>query len=470
MLQSLTIRNLTDTLIELKAVERFDTIAETSHKGNFTNLFGCPRSTAPSVEQIISSAVSYHTQDVSLRIEQFKTCKTNILPSAPQSGATVRLTFESDGQRYRFSTPTPRGRSVTLTALSANPKHEYTAVYLPEHSFLALYSSSDLHCWMKYLKDDTPLPSLSIPGTHNSPTSHVALPSVRCQAVALKEQLRNGIRFFDIRLQPESATDDTKSSLQLVHSAFPVSLTGPKYFRGFLDEIERYLKENPSEAVIMSLKREGIGKATDELLSRVLKQHYIANSEMWFTESRVPRLGEIRKKIVLIRRFLLDQTLETEFKDGWGIDASVWADNTPCAPSANGALSVQDFYEVLESKNIDLKTTYVEEQLARAAEQVSSAPGSVATSATNPILYVNFLSGSNFWRAECWPERIAAKLNPAIVDYLCRKHNEPDQGKKVGDGGTGIVICDWVGNNGDWDLVRCIVGMNSKLLAARVGL
>lgn len=25
------------------------------------------------------------------------------------------------------------------------------------------------------------------------------------------------------------------------------------------------------------------------------------------------------------------------------------------------------------------------------------------------------------------------------------------------------MVCDWVGLNGDWDLVRCIVGMNAKL-------
>jgi 1-phosphatidylinositol phosphodiesterase len=85
---------------------------------------------------------------------------------------------------------------------------------------------------------------------------------------------------------------------------------------------------------------------------------------------------------------------------------------------------------------------------------------------------MNFLSASNFWRANCWPDKIAAKMNPSIIDYLCRRHNEstrisdPDDGegrKNIGDGSTGIVVCDWVGLNGDWDLVRCIVGMNAKL-------
>src|SRR5437667_39659 len=74
--------------------------------------------------------------------------------------------------------------------------------------------------------------------------------------------------------------------------------------------------------------------------------------------------------------------------------------------------------------------------------------------------WAKYETRSNFWRVGCWPENIAAKLNPAIVDYLCRTHNVSED---VGDGCTGIVVCDWVGRNGDWDLVRCIVGMNWRL-------
>ena len=63
---------------------------------------------------------------------------------------------------------------------------------------------------MSKLKDETPLSALSIPGTHNSPTHHTALPSVRCQAVGVKEQLNNGVRFLDLRVQPENADDPSK--------------------------------------------------------------------------------------------------------------------------------------------------------------------------------------------------------------------------------------------------------------------
>ncbi|KAK3085196.1 hypothetical protein LTR53_020072, partial [Teratosphaeriaceae sp. CCFEE 6253] len=93
-----------------------------------------------------------------------------------------------------------------------------------------------------------------------------------------------------------------------------------------------------------------------------------------------------------------------------------------------------------------------------------------------PSFHLNFLSASNFWKAGCWPEKIAAKLNPAVTAFMCEKHDVGDKGidgpgqAVPGDGSVGVVVCDWVGKNGDWDLVKCIVGMNSKLLLREKGI
>ncbi len=57
-------------------------------------------------------------------------------------------------------------------------------------------------------------------------------------------------------------------------------------------------------------------------------------------------------------------------------------------------------------------------------------------------------------------------MNPAIVEYLCIRHGGDGKGPKqlkVGAASTGIVVTDWVGANGDWDLIRCIVGWNARL-------
>lgn len=214
----------------------------------------------------------------------------------------------------------------------------------------------------------------------------------------------------------------------------------------------------------MSVKREGPGKATDAQLSRILRDHYANDNHKWFTAPRVPFLGEARGKVVLVRRFGLDESLHSEWGGaGWGIDASSWADNTPNSVCSSGDLCIQDFYEVLETQNIEQKIKYAIEHLQRAAARVCASPDHMlANMEEKQPLFVNFLTASNFWKVGCWPDRIAAKLNPAIVEHLCLRHNEEQEDEQRGDGSTGIVVCDWVGYNGDWDIVRCVVGMNAR--------
>ncbi|MCJ1478992.1 hypothetical protein MMC13_007676 [Lambiella insularis] len=475
----LTIRNLTSTSIELRLLERFEAPASlesgwniSTFQRNITSLWRGPTSPiipeSPSQTQLAANAGSFTIDEVAIRIDAATTVRTNVKPASPWSNETLRLTFENNGERYRLDTPCSVYHSTTLTPLTPNPHFKYTAIYLPGPSYLTLYSSANLHAWMQELSDETPFSALSIPGTHNSPTCHRALPSVRCQAVSPREQLENGVRFFDIRVQPESPQDLTKDGLILVHSVFPISLSGNKYFRGLVNDVYEFLDKNPTETLIMSVKREGAGNATDAQLSKILRNHYAGDVNRWHTAPHVPTLGEARRKIVLIRRFGLDESLKKEWDGaGWGINAETWADNTPCDTCPSGDICVQDFYEVLETENIDKKIKFSEAHLDRSAACVCALPsvsaGAVSHEPPKQPLYLNFLSASNFWKVGCWPERIAAKLNPAIVDYLCRKHNEPNSGKQIGDGATGIVVCDWVGNNGNWDLVRCIVGMNAKL-------
>lgn len=464
----LTIRNLTSTPIELKRLERFDdaSVSKSGVFGCITRTFGyffAHHKSPPSADELAAKSESFTKHDVSIPIGPFETKITDI---QPRGSEVLRLTFEAGGQRYRLDTPIHQGRSTVLTPLSPNPRYEFTAVHLPDASHLALYSSTHLESWMGKLRDEIPLSALSIPGTHNSATHHVALPSVRCQVVNVKEQLDNGVRFLDIRVQPESASDTSRDALILVHSAFPVSLTGTKYFRGLIDKIHSFLDANPTETVIISIKREGIGSATDQHLSKILKLHY-ATDDRWFTENRIPALGEVRGKVVLIRRFAIDKSLKKDNNGaGWAIDAESWPDNCADGICSSGEIRVQDFYEVTESMNIGKKITYSTDQLQRSQKTVCDLPGEYCTAPAEMPKYpffINFLSASNFWRANCWPDRIAAKVNPSIIDHLCRKHNEPSIGKPIGDGSTGIVVCDWVGLGGDWDLVRCIVGMNAKL-------
>ena len=475
----LTIRNFTSILLELKVVERFESVASGRTGGGFSkvtrSLSGLvwSNNTHPTASELAQKAESFKAHEVSLLIPPFESRPADI---ETKDGGTIRLTFLVEGQRYRIDTPTA---TTTLTPLSPDPQHEFIGIYLADCSYLAIYSSLNLNSWMSRLPSNLPISALSIPGTHNSPTYHKALPSVRCQSVGVRFQLENGVRFLDIRVQPESATDLSKDGLILVHSAFPVALTGNKHFRGLVDTVFGFLEENPTETVIVSVKREGIGRATDEHLSKILHKHYANDDRRWFTEDRIPTVGEARSKIILLRRFGIDESLQGENNgEGWAMDGESWPDNCADGICTSGEIRVQDFYEVAVHTNIEKKIRFCEEHMVRASKVTYPLPGDADDATKEAIkrpIFMNFLSASNFWRANCWPEKVAARVNPCMVAYLCSKHHhgradgkginglDGSEETRIGDGSTGVVVCDWVGHNGDWDLVRCIVGMNARI-------
>ncbi|KAI0022405.1 phosphatidylinositol-specific phospholipase C [Xylariomycetidae sp. FL0641] len=463
----LTIRNITANPLELKLVQRFEGHTADSGEnpiGNLTSritgLLNASSKVAPNVK---IHGDAKHRRDLSIPIAPFESRKTDV--HAPDPGReVVRLTFESDGHRYEVDAPSSSHRSTVMRKLDGAPK-EYTVVYVQAGSCLAIFSSANLSCWMRELRDEYPLSALSIPGTHNSPTCHVALPSVRCQAVSVTEQLHNGVRFFDVRVNVNQGSPE----LTLVHSAFPISLTGNKYFKTMLDHVYKFLDANPSETLVMSVKREGTGRGTDAKLSKLLKDKFYGDGKRWYTEPRIPKLGEVRGKIVLLRRHLNHDSLNGEWDGrGWALDGSAWPDNCEDGRVGSGIARVQDFYEITQSTNIKKKLELARKHLERAGETVTLLPGAEgfrADAAPHPF-FINFLSASNFFNANCWPEKIAEKANPAIIEYLCLRHGEHGQGPAglpVGDAGTGIVVTDWVGQDGDWDLIRCIVGWNARL-------
>ena len=61
-------------------------------------------------------------------------------------------------------------------------------------------SGIDKKEWMKFLPDTLPVCKISIPGTHDSGTVKGG-PMLQTQVVGIPEQLQQGIRAFDIRLE-----------------------------------------------------------------------------------------------------------------------------------------------------------------------------------------------------------------------------------------------------------------------------
>ncbi|KAJ4290640.1 hypothetical protein N0V88_006387 [Collariella sp. IMI 366227] len=236
-------------------------------------------------------------------------------------------------------------------------------------------------------------------------------PSVRCQSVPILTQLTNGVRFLDVR--------------------------------------------HPSETILLSLKREGTLRGTDADLSQTLHTHYI-----------LPLLAQCRGKIVLVRRYKLSPAVPAE--EG-GIDGSVWPDNVADGVCGSGMIRIQDYYGVGNASEVRRKVRFAQEGLERAAQGLGAEECGgmkVGDGRQQTPLFINFLSGSSFFNTTCWPDRIAVKINPSMAEYLCMEHGRPGTGagaSEVRNAPTGVVVIDYVGHRGDWDLVRCIVGWNARL-------
>ncbi len=218
--------------------------------------------------------------------------------------------------------------------------------------------------WMSAISDDAYLSELSIPGTHDTCALYEPIkPCAKCQDYTLKDQLDMGVRFIDIR------GTVVGSKIYCVH--------GPIYqaqnFNEVLDTCYEFLSNNPSETIIMSLKEDiTVGKKS---FTDIAKKYIDENKEFWFMDNRIPTLGEVRGKIVLVNRF--DNTCEL------GIQTRGWADNASFTIENDiFNINIQDYYHI----------SSVEEEWAQAEKLLNDCKNCDALQRKDN-LYINFLSG-----------------------------------------------------------------------------
>ena len=203
------------------------------------------------------------------------------------------------------------------------------------------YSSYvDGPCWMKYVDDNKFLDELSIPGTHDSGTCSVdndtepQSSQVKCQQDYIPTQLLEGIRYFDIRL---GKGDDPG----IDHGIFYLLKKDGNYLHlsDVIGYFKTFLNENLSEALIMLVSR-GNDEATDESITTAFAKVMADNPNLFYTSSHVPTLGEVRGKIVLLRRFRLAGNSASGHT--WGLNLTEWDDKIKAHSDSTTMCLVQD--------------------------------------------------------------------------------------------------------------------------------
>ena len=163
--------------------------------------------------------------------------------------------------------------------------------------------------WMEIIPDIIPLNNITLPGTHDSGTKYTSLVIEKygqCQFYQIDEQLKMGIRLLDIRL------GNYEGEMTLFHGSYRCLRNKkwwffndpePLKFKDVLDMIEKFLKEHPSETVVIQLKNENDDDWTDEFWREKGMKEMTRRGDLCFIdETRIPTLGEVRGKIVVISR------------------------------------------------------------------------------------------------------------------------------------------------------------------------
>jgi hypothetical protein len=101
--------------------------------------------------------------------------------------------------------------------------------------------------WMRGLPDDRLASQVSIPGTHDSATFpcdyHRPCHIYQCQSLPFLQQLNNGVRFLDLRV-------NSQQPLSLGHMAIEYLP-----FAEATADIARFLRAHPSEFLILAFQR-----------------------------------------------------------------------------------------------------------------------------------------------------------------------------------------------------------------------
>ena len=175
--------------------------------------------------------------------------------------------------------------------------------------------------WMENIPDSLLISEINLPGTHDSTTQFINFKYFsRCQNKNIFEQLQMGIRFIDVRLNCDGKT------LKLSHSFLNCKKDRAKkkdlLFSDVLEDCRLFLNENPTETILMSLKREK-GKSCEETFD-FFYENFAKGNNLFYLKNKTPYLSEVRGKIVLLNRIGADIENNQYTDENTGINLSGW--------------------------------------------------------------------------------------------------------------------------------------------------
>jgi 1-phosphatidylinositol phosphodiesterase len=280
-----------------------------------------------------------------------------------------------------------------------------------------------LACWMSTLSDDFALNQLTLPGSHDSCAYTVEDSLAKTQGATLAEQLKHGVRVLDIRCRHEGDV------FHINHARIPLGLM----FDDVIAACAGFLARHPGECIVMSVKDECGDQDCTRSFAQTFGSYIERYAEVrWYLSDTIPRLGDVRGSIVLLRRFVSESEL--------GIDLSMWPDNATFELDRPGAaFAIQDEFRVPVEASIDYKYRAIEALLVLTGQR------------TLERWIVNFCSGTgmgaNPRKVACGSGRRRG-INDTLAERLVTY-----------EGPCGTMMIDFC-EYADWALVRALVARN----------
>ncbi|XP_045900068.1 1-phosphatidylinositol phosphodiesterase-like [Micropterus dolomieu] len=254
--------------------------------------------------------------------------------------------------------------------------------------------------WMSGIEDFRALSLLTIPGTHDSMALYGG-PELECQSLSLKDQLRAGIRFLDLKVFGLGNTLYVMHGVMYQHSTL----------KDVIDTVQAFLSEFKTEAVLIRVQPESFEKTTvNEMV-----QSLIGNDQRFWVSSAMPTMGQIRGKIVFLQMNTFTLGIPLIDTNGKG--------NT--------------------------KVTNVNDKDNKIIKQLNQA--TLACGGDNAV--VTYTSGTGFgtfWGMFLTPKRVAEKVNPWLNQYLRQFY--PNQPRPC----FGIIAMNFPGI----DLIQTVANLN----------
>jgi 1-phosphatidylinositol phosphodiesterase len=256
-----------------------------------------------------------------------------------------------------------------------------------------IFNEYNLNNWMSRLDSHKSLEQISLPGTHDSCALYGGF-AAETQTRSLMNQMNAGVRFLDIRCR------HSESHFSIFHGSVYQEIG----FQKVLDQCYEFLRANPSETLVMSVKKEGDGERPIGTFQQQFEA-YIANTKnFWFLENRFPKLSEVKGKIVLLRRFNKDSS-----SGELGLDAkSDWKDDATFAMNLYSPLDTMEVQDQYSTNNAEKKWNWIRSLLDRAKSDCPER------------LFLNFSSATDTKGVDFIPnpEKMANQINPKLIEYF----------------------------------------------------